>query len=96
MTVFFFSFFSFFFEELEQITAVANIFTHPMSKLLCRSSLLRIAMRFSHHQPLVVRHVHFPAVGVNVCFEHAVNHPLRIQRPKPCQDMTEPDSRLMA
>lgn len=68
-----------------------------MSKLLCRNSLLRTAKLLSHHQPLVLILVRCaPRMsGVNVCFEHAVIHSLRIQRPLLSQGLTKSGSRLM-
>ena len=82
------------FEALKRTADIANVYTHPMSKLLCRSSPLRTAMHLFHRQLLVVRHVQFPVhVGVNFCFERAANHLLRIQRSIPCQSLTKPNSR---
>ena len=70
--------------------------THPMSKLLCRNSLLRRARHLFPHLPWEVRHVQFAThVDASVCFEHAADHSLRIRRPLPEQDSTLLDSQLM-
>lgn len=70
--------------------------THPMSKLLCRNTLPKTARHLFPHLPWVVRHVRFAThVDASVCFEHAADHSLRIQRPLPWQDWTLSDSQLM-